>query len=284
MEFFWHVLFLIANWIPTSQAYNLILGKGKILHFGPLAIVLVSAYGTFVTFKATESWLLGISVGLFAAMGISLLFAWLSLRLPTDSFGILSIAVHLAVLAIVLNWTDLTRGALGIPGIPNIPFLDTLPKIAIAMTVIAVLWLAAMFVVHRSTIGRQLSALAEHEWHAKSLGVNKQKIHVIVFLIGAVGATLVTTMYIPYVHLLHPNDYLYPALIMYVMFIVAGNPGSIFGVTLSVSLLILLKEALRFVPLAPAVLGPIRLMLFGFILFVAVWFRRETLFPQQRKI
>ncbi|PIR52818.1 hypothetical protein COU76_04710 [Candidatus Peregrinibacteria bacterium CG10_big_fil_rev_8_21_14_0_10_49_10] len=68
------------------------------------------------------------------------------------------------------------------------------------------------------------------------------------------------------------------------MVIVAGKPGSVPGVTLASILLISLKEALRFVPLSPAVLGPVRLILFGLILFGAVWWRRDTLFPQEREI
>ncbi len=68
------------------------------------------------------------------------------------------------------------------------------------------------------------------------------------------------------------------------MIIVAGKPGSVLGVTLSTILLILLKEGLRFVSLAPSILGPVRLILFGMILLAVVYWRRDTLFPKQRSI
>jgi branched-chain amino acid transport system permease protein len=284
MDFFWHVLFLIANWIPTVLSYNLIFGKGKILHFGPLGVVIVSAYGTFVVLGWTGSYLLGILAGFVAALIIASLFAWLSLRLEPDGLGIMSIAVHLMLLAIVLNWTSVTRGALGIPRIPRLPILDTLPEMAVMMTIIAILWIAFMWWIDRGSIGRKIAALAEHEWHAKALGVSRMRITFFVFFLSAVAATIVTTTYVPYLRLLHPNDYLFPSLILYVMFVVAGKPGSVFGVSAALALLLTLKEALRFVPLSAAVLGPVRLILFGLILFGAVWWRRDSLFPPQRSV
>jgi len=87
-----------------------------------------------------------------------------------------------------------------------------------------------------------------------------------------------------YIRLLHPNDYLFPALIFYVTCVVAGKPGSVIGVTLATTLLVLLKEALRFVPLSASVLGPLRLILFGMILFGVVYWRRDSLFPEQRRV
>ena len=119
---------------------------------------------------------MAILVSFLAAMIISAIFAWLSLRLEPDGLGVMSIAMHLAILAIVLNWTSLTRGALGIPQIPRLPILTSLPSIAITMSIIAVLWILLMLWIDRSAFGRQLAALAEHEWYAKSLGINKIKL------------------------------------------------------------------------------------------------------------
>ena len=49
-------------------------------------------------------------------------------------------------------------------------------------------------------------------------------------------------------------------------------------------LIIFLREALRFLPLPPGAIGPVRLILFAAILYGAVWWRRDTLFPQPRNI
>jgi branched-chain amino acid transport system permease protein len=284
MDFFWHILFIVANWVPTILAHNLIFGKGKILNFGPMAVMMITNYSIFITLLMTGSYAYGILAGLIAATIISITFALLSLRLEADGFGVLSIAMHLIVIAIVLNWTSLTRGALGIPQLPKMPFLNSPMDFALFASVIAFFWILFMWWIHRSSLSRQLEALADNPWHAKSLGINRSKVHIIVFLIYGLATVLVGMMFPQYFGLLHPNDMLFPVTIFYVLVIVAGGPGKMWGVLLSVTVVVLLKEGIRFVPLPIGMIGPVRLILFGVILFAAVWWRRDTLFPKQRTI
>lgn len=284
MNFLFHIIALIGIYLPTALGYNLILGKGKILHFGPLGTAVFSAYGTVLVLNLTQSFVLAFLAGLTCALLMSLFFAWLSFRLEPDGLGVMSIAVHLSVLAIVLNWNGLTRGALGIPRVPRLPFLDSVGDFALYSSILAAAVCYAMWRLQRGAFGRKLQALAEHEWHGSALGIERKRTHTVAFLISGVCCALSNFLFPQYLVLLHPNDYQFPALIFAVMVVVAGGPGSVFGVTLSVILLTFLREGLRFVPLAPAILGPVRLMLFGVILFVAVWWRRDTLFPKQRTV
>ncbi len=284
MTFVWHVIILISTWLPGALTYTMIFGKGKFLHFGPVGVSLLAAYATFVTLLATGNYLLALVAGFLIALVASALFAWLSLRLEPDGFGVMSIAIHLAALSIILNWSKLTRGALGIPRIPRSPFPVSIEGFALTMLVICVLWIGAMFWLDRSSFGRELKALAEHPWHAAALGVDRVRVHFIAFFVGAIGAVFSSVPFTQYIGLLHPNDYQFASLIFYVTLVVAGKPGSILGVTLSTILLVSLREGMRFVPLPADILGPLRLLFFGVILFAAVWWRRDTLFPKQRTI
>ncbi len=284
MSFLWHVIILIGIWLPGALTYTLIFGKGKLLHFGPVGVSLVASYATFLTLLHTGNYLLAVGAGFFLSIVTSALFAWLSLRLEPDGFGVLSIAVHLAILSIILNWSSLTRGALGIPRIPRSPFPVSIEGFALTMLVMSALWIGAMLWLDRSSFGRELKALAEHPWYAAALGVNRMRVHSIAFFIGGIGAFFASIPSTQYIGLLHPNDFQFAGLIFYVMLVVAGKPGSVFGVTLATILLVSLREAMRFVPLPADILGPVRLMLFGFILFAAVWWRRDALFPKQRVV
>ena len=284
MDFLLHIIVLIGTWLPGALTYSLLFGKGKILHFGPLGVSVFIAYALVLTLLATGSFSIAILVALFTSVAVSLFFAWLALRLEPDGLGVMSIAVHLSMLAVVLNWQSLTRGALGIPGVPRMPFLTSVSDFAILATIVGILSVVCLWWIDRGTVGRELVALAENEWHAKALGINRTRVYIIAFLIIGIAIVVQNVLFVQYITLLHPNDYQFPAFVFYLMIVVAGNPGSVWGVTLSTILLILLKEALRFIPLAPAILGPVRLMLFGIILFVVVWWRRDTLFPKQRSI
>ncbi len=284
MDYFLHILTYTAMTIPSTLGLNLVLGKGKILHFGSMGPSIIGAYSFLLMTQASGSAVIGI-LGAFALVSVfSLLLAWLSLRLDDDAFGILSIAVHLAVLAVVLNWPDLTRGALGISRIARFPGLESQEAFATVAVLVAVVYIFFMYRIHRSSFGRELSALAENRYHAESLGISRTRVHVIAFLIAGTGALIGNILYPQYIGLLHPADYGFPALIFLIMCIVAGRPGSVLGVTLATALLILLKEGIRFLPLPLGIVGPVRLMLFGIILIVAVYVRRKELFPKPRTI
>lgn len=284
MDFLLHLLAVTAMNIPSILGFNLVFGKGKISHFGPIGVSLVAAYVIFLTLGFTGSYPLAIGAGLTGALLAGLLMSWLALRLDADGLAIMTIAVHLAALAVVLNWSSFTRGALGVPRIPRIAALDSLPAFAGTATAVAALWIAFLWKLDCSPFGRKLAALAEHPWTAASLGISRAHIHTTAFLLSTIGAVLTSLLYPQYLHLLHPNDYTFASLIFFIMIIVAGGPGSVLGATIATIFLTLLKEALRFLPLPLGMLGPLRLLLFGTILLIAVWLRRDTLFPKPRTI
>jgi branched-chain amino acid transport system permease protein len=285
MLFALHIFTVICMTLPTVIAYHLVFGKGKILHFGQIAFSIVGGYTLWIlVIQFHFSILAAFCIALLAVAIVALLFAFLSLRLEADGFGVMSIAVHLMMLVIVLNWQSVTRGALGVPGIPRPGFASDNLSFAIFAAVITCVWLLLIWWIDRGRIGRALSALSEHPWYARSLGIDQSIIHLIVFLIAGIGALLVNFLFHSYLYLLSPTDFGFPAMIFYVMIIVAGGSGSLKGAVIATITLNILKEALRFVPLSAGILGPVRLILFGLILFAAVWWRRDSLFPKQRTI
>lgn len=284
MNFFFHIVALAGCLLPGNITYNLVFGRGKIFHFGPIGVAMLVAYVLVLTLQASGSFLIAFMAALLAACVVSLLFAWLALRLAPDALGVMSIAVHLSLLAVVLNWNSLTRGALGIPRIPRLPFLDSVLAFAVAGVLVSVLCVLAVRKLNGGPFGRRIAALAEHTWYAKSLGIDQTVAYVVAFLVAAAGITLSEFLFVQYITLLHPNDYGFPMLVFTIIIVVAGNPGSVLGVATSTVLLVLLKEAIRFVPLAPGLVGPVRLILFGLILFIALWIRRDTVFPHERKL
>lgn len=284
MNYALHIITMIGIALPNVLGYNLIFGRGKILHFGPMATSLISAYGIFLTQRATGNYVLAFVVGLLVSLLLSAFFAWLALRLESDALGILTIAMHLAILAVVLNWSSLTRGALGVSGIPRMTGLSSLPAFAFTSIAVAILWVLLMHRVHRSSLGRQLSALAENRAHAEALGISRARVTLFAFLIAGTGATISNFLFPQYISLLHPNDYQFKDLIFFIMCVVAGGPGSVRGVTIAIVLLTCLQQGIRFLPLPYALIGPVRLIVFGLILIVAVFIRRKEIFPMQRTV
>lgn len=284
MAYILHIFIVNCTFLPTILGYNLVFGRGKILHFGPTGVSLVGGYAIILPLMRWDSYPLALLIGVIAVTVISLLFAWLALRLEGDALGILTIAVHLSLLAIVLNWTSLTQGAIGITHIPRIRGMESLGGFALVAGTVNVLWILFMNRVDRSRLGRSLAALAEHRSYSESLGISRGRTYITAFLIAGLGSLLSAVFFSPYLGILHPNDFALPFLIFYIMCVVAGRPGSVWGVTLATTLLVILKESLRFIPMPYDLIGPLRLVLFGIILIVAVYVRRKELFPAQRTI
>lgn len=284
MDFFYNLIANIGFTLPMALAYNLLFGKGKVFHFGIIATSLIAGYGIYATWFWTGSYALSLLIAMPLTLAVSAALSWLALRLQPDALGVMTIAVHLSVLSVVLNWQSVTRGALGIPRIVRFPFLETAPAFALFCLLGMIVWVIVFFCIDRSSFGRQVAALAEHDWHAAALGVRKGRVYLWTFLLLGVTQIWDNLIYGQYLHLVTTNDYQYATFVFYVMIIVAGGPGSVSGVITSTVLLVSLKEGLRFVPLDPSILGPMRLLLFGLILFSAVWWRRDTLFPKQRSV
>lgn len=292
MAFLLHIICMTATFLPANLGYTFLFGRGKILNFGLVGVGLLSAYSTFLTltilldagYGTGISFAVAGSVGIVAALFASICYAWLSFRLDADGLGILTIAVHLTILNVVLNWQSLTRGALGLPNIPRLPFMQTQEQFTFWITIVALTWVAFFLWLDRTALARQLSALAENEWHGKSLGINRIRVHMIAFLI--LGLTLASDnfFYAQYLRLLYPTDYNFPSFITVLMMVVAGKPGSVRGAVVATIGLTVLKESIRFLPLPTDILGPLRLLIFGVILLAAIWVQRDTLFPKKRTI
>lgn len=284
MDFIFHILNIIGITVPLVLAYTFLFGRGKVFHFGPVGVALICVYSIFLTLGATGSFLLALGAGVVASILCSLLYAWLSFRLDADGFGILSIAMHLGILNIILNWQSLTNGAMGITNIPRISFMQTQGRFTFWLMAVCVAWIVFFLWLDRTSLARQLSALAENEWHAKSLGISRIRVHLIAFIILGLTMASDSFFYPQFLHLLYPTDYGFPIFMGLMMMVVAGKPGSIWGATISSVVLVILKECLRFVPLPNDILGPTRLLIFGVILLGAVWVQRESLFPKKRSI
>lgn len=285
MDFILHIIIIACLTLFPLLGYNIVFGKGKILHFGQEAQSLIAVYTIWVlVVQFQQPFVVALFASIVLTALISLLLAQLSFRLEPDGFGVMSIALHLAILSIILNWQSVTRGALGIPRIPRGILPVSLEGYALVVVLSAIAWYFFLRLVERGSFGRNLAALSEHEWHAESLGIPRKRVHTIAFLLAGAGSMISSVLFPPYLFFLSPLDYNFQHMIFFVMCVVAGGPGSLRGVTLAIFLITFLREGLRFMGLPSNILGPVQILSFGLILFIAVCVRRDTLFPKQRTV
>ena len=284
-----HLAILIALYLMLAQSLNLTFGLGQLFNLAHIASYAVGAYATALL--STDG---GYSFGVCVLTSIVLsgLFATLlgaiALRLSSDYFAIGTLAFSSVISALLVNWRSLTHGVLGVPGIPrpelfgvdfnqNINFL-------LLIGACAILTQGAFVVLYISPFGRSLRALAEFERAAASLGKNTALIRNIAFCISSACAGLAGSFFAYYLNYIDPSSFGIGEMVFVLTIVIVGRPGSFWGVIAATFFLVLLPEPLRFLDISSAYLGPMRQLLHAVILFLVVWWKRDTLFPRRRQV
>jgi len=114
-----HILILIAIYAIVAIALQLCLGFSGLLNLGHISFFGIGAYTSALLL------LLGVPfIFCFLAAGIMAMIFGFILAIPThklkgDYLALATMGFSFVVYAVLLNWTELTRGPLGIPGIPK---------------------------------------------------------------------------------------------------------------------------------------------------------------------
>jgi branched-chain amino acid transport system permease protein len=284
-----HLAILVGIYLILAQSLNLTFGLGQLFNLAHIASYAIGAYTTALLSTEAHSSFLECVIASVVLSGLfSILLGAIALRLSSDYFAIGTLAFSAVVSALLINWKSLTHGVLGIPGIPrpelagydlydNRNFLALLAIFVIGIQI-------AFFFIIRSPFGRALRALAEYEQAALALGLNTTRIRNLAFLFSSFGAGLAGSFFAYYLNYIDPSSFSLSEMVFVMTIVIVGRPGSFLGVIFSTVFLVLLPEPLRFIEIDSSILGPMRQLLYAVILFAIVWWKRKTIFPEQREV
>jgi branched-chain amino acid transport system permease protein len=248
-------------------------------------------------------WLMLPVSGLIAAF-FGVLFGAPTLRLKGDYLAIVTLGFGEIVPIVARNTPSLTNGAAGLNGVatPNLfgyPFgVKSTPYYYLGLALIVLL----IFVSARlkaSRIGRAWMAIREDEIAAEAMGIDRVRLKLLAFGIGAAFAGMTGTFYVAKLQTATPEMFMFPVSVMLLVMIVFGGIGSIPGVVLGALILQLLQswflqdltqwvhafgafagvEFLQQVDLVQSIE-----LIFGVILVLMMLYRREGLIPAHRSV
>jgi branched-chain amino acid transport system permease protein len=284
-----HLAVLICIYSILSQSLNLTFGLGRLFNLAHIASCALGAYATAIlsTEFLMPFWVC-VPASIFLSSVFALTLGAISLRLATDYFAIGTLAFSSVITAILINWRDVTRGVLGVPGIPRPEILgiDFYQNINFLILVFA----AAIFVnvvfyfIQTGSFGRSLRALAEYEEAAQALGRNTRVIRNKAFIFSSAGAGLAGSFLAYYLNYIDPSSFGFNEMVFVMTIVIVGRPGSFWGMFAATAFLVLLPEPLRFLEIPSAYLGQVRQLLQALILFGVVYWKRKSLFPEQRQV
>ena len=269
------LLVLALMFASLATGLNLTMGYVGYLPFGYLIFFAIGAYTT-----ALLSVNLGVTfwLGLPAAGVVAGIFAVLvgipSLRLRGPYFAIMTLAFAEIGTLVLYNWTDLTRGPMGIFGIPH----PTLPlpgggtftfntEVSWYYLMLAMLALF-LLVVHRlvhSRIGDAFAAIRGHEDLAESVGIPTFRYKMIAFVLSAAIAGVVGGAYAHYYTVITPELSGFYFIVTTFTMVLIGGQGTLAGPVLGAILFTVLPELLRALQLW-------RMVIFGALMLAGMVF------------
>jgi branched-chain amino acid transport system permease protein len=251
---------------------NLVYGYTGLLSFAQVGFFGIGGY-TATLLVVDRGWSLwsGVAVGGVLCIAVALLIGYSSLRLSRHAFAIVSLSFALLCAIVARDW-ELTRGSMGIPGLPT-PVMD-LPgglrwrivdpsDFYYLLMGFAVIAHGAIYLVVTSRLGRAMRAIKLNEPLAQSQGVNPLSYRLLALSLSALLAGIVGGLFVFYLTIIDPSifDFYYTETML--ISVVIGGPGSFWGVMASSAVLAVLPDMLRFTT-------DLRMVLYGVALIVAV--------------
>lgn len=238
---------LIAINTIVVLGLNLFIGYAGQISLGHAAFFALGAYGSAVTTGTYElpPWPSMILVAL-AVGAIALIIGIPVLRLSGHYLAMATLGFNFVIHSILLEWDAVTGGPSGFSGIPSLGFgdfyFDDEVRLHYLLWGITMVCLLLCLNLVRSGVGRGLSALAEDETAAASLGVNTKNAKVKVFVLSAVMASLAGSLFAHCYSFISPDSFGIFVSADLVIMVVIGGMGSIWGSLFGAGLITLLPE------------------------------------------
>ena len=283
MEYIFHIIIMLNIYIMLTLSANMTIGMANLLTMCQAAFYGIGAYiGTYFLMQFDLPFIvIALAVMLFTGI-FSLLVSYASMRLKGDYFVIATMGFQLIVYTILYNWTDVTHGPYGIPGIPGIKLFGAIELsgvyayLALSLLLAGIVILLCYHLV-KSPFGRVLNAICADEVTVQSLGRNTAAFKRWAFFISASIAGLAGMIYASYVSYIDPTSFTLDESIFILSALFIGGIGNNKGPILGAIFVVLLPELLRFVGLPDSVAANLRQIIYGLALILVMYFRPQGL-------
>lgn len=282
MEYLLHILVIAGIYIILTISLNLIVGFTGLTALGHAAFYCIGAYtSSLLALRLGVSPWIGLSAGACLASVTGIIIGYPSVRLKGDYLALATFGLGVIVYSVAKNWVSLTRGPMGLPGIPGFSiFSYQLSQIWTYLLLVILLVLLTFCVINRivdSPFGRILCSIREDELASKSLGKNTTKYKLIVFVIGAFFAGIAGSLYAHYITFIDPSSFTIMESITILLMVIFGGMGSIKGSVFGAVILVVLPEILRFIGMPSSIAAPMRQMIYGLLLVILMLRRPQGL-------
>lgn len=283
MEYVFHIVIMLNIYIMLVLSANLTIGMANLLTMCQAAFYGIGAYiGTFFLMQFHLPLTLILAIVALVTGLFSMLVSYASVKLKGDYFVLATMGFQLIVYTILYNWTNVTRGPYGIPGIDGIRILGLwelsgVYAYLILSVILTALTIALFNKLLKSPYGRLLRAIKADETTVQSLGRDTVAAKAWAFFISAAVAGIAGVIYAAYVSYIDPTSFTLDESIFILSALFIGGIGNVKGPVVGALFVVLLPELLRFVGLPDSIAANLRQIIYGLALILVVYFRPQGL-------
>jgi len=269
-----------------AQSLNLSAGFGGMISLAHAGFYGVGAYtAALLAVNYQVPFLLALPVAMLLCGALALIVSTIALRTIDDYFIVCTLGIQIVVFSLMNNWMSLTRGPLGISGIPGISLFGIAIESKWAFLLLTLVFAALIFIFLQkltgSAFGRTLRALSEDEIFTQSLGKNVYLSKVVAFTIGAMLAAVLGALYAHYISYIDPTSFTVDESIFILSIVIIGGMRNLWGSVIAAAFLVFFPEFLRFVGMPNAIAANMRQIIYGGIL-IFMMFRYSRGFEVQQ--
>lgn len=287
MEYLIHLAILFAIYAVLGMSLNLVVGYTGLLSVTHAAFYGIGAYATaiFLT-QHNVNFFVSVVIGVILSGIFSLLIGAVLSRFRDDYYALASFGFNIIVFSVFLNWQDVTRGPLGIPGIARpelfgISFSSNLSFLALSVAVLLGAFFLSRFLVD-SSFGRVLKAIREDEEAIQIFGYHTLSYKLVIFSVAAMMASIAGALFASYITFIDPSTFTLMESVFILAIVILGGLSNLKGSIMGALFLILLPELLRFVGFPSDIAAQMRQVVYGVILILLMLYRPQGLMGEYK--
>jgi len=261
------IVIMVGIYMILASSLNLIIGFTGMFSLGHGAFYGIGAYvSALLSRNFGLSFWITMLIAAVVAGCFGALIGLATLRLRAIFLAFTTLGFGEITRIIILNWISVTRGPMGVPGIP-IPTLFGMTFKPIAyyylIVVLVLLTILIIYRLYHSRVGRAFLAIREDELATKNMGINVFAFKTLAFTTACAIAGVAGAYYAHFARYISADQFGSNESFMILTMVALGGTGSITGPLIGAFILVLLPETFRF-------LAQYRMVLYGLILMSVI--------------
>ena len=267
-----YLIALVGLTTMVGVGLNILFGLSGQVSLGQVGFYAIGAYTSAILTTAVGSsfWLALLLAGSLTGL-VGTILALPALRVTGPYLAMVTIAFGFIVEHGAVEWRALTGGANGLMNIPPpaaFGYAFSERDIALLIVALTAAWLWLFWRLSLSPWGLALRAVRDAEVAAQSLGLDPLVVRTVAFTLSAVAAGMAGALYAPLTTFVSPSAFSFGQSILFLLGVIVGGSGTVFGPLIGAVLIVLLPECL-------SSLAEYRLLFFGTLLLLVLWLTPE---------